>query len=276
MKNTNTVTMLNSICNIQMNAFIITTADGKIIVMDGGFDHDHVTLLDNLRRITGEEVPHIHAWFLSHPHVDHISCFLQIMEQYPDALTFDRVYYNFPSIQFIKQEEHDPVHSIERFYADLPRFVGKAVIVSAGDQYDIGEAHFECLCSPDAALNHNVVNNASVVWKMTLADKTFLFLGDAGAEEGEKMLAMHGGTDKLKADYVQMAHHGQNGVGKAFYEAVSPTACLWCTPQWLWDNDNGTGFNTHFWKTVTVRGWMDELGVKEHYIMKDGLQEIKL
>ena len=90
------------------------------------------------------------------------------------------------------------------------------------------------------------------------------------------MLAMYQSTDKLKADYVQMAHHGQNGVDKPFYEAVNPTACLWCTPQWLWDNDAGKGFNTHCWKTVTVRGWMDELGVKEHYVMKDGLHEIKL
>ena len=32
------------------------------------------------------------------------------------------------------------------------------------------------------------------------------------------MLAMYAGTGKLKADYVQMAHHGQNGVERDFYE----------------------------------------------------------
>ena len=73
-----------------------------------------------------------------------------------------------------------------------------------------------------------------------------------------------------------MAHHGQNGVKKDFYETVAPTACLWCTPKWLWDNDAGRGYNTHGWKTIEVQGWMEELGVKEHYVLMNGTQIIEL
>ena len=80
----------------------------------------------------------------------------------------------------------------------------------------------------------------------------------------------------LKADICQMAHHGQNGCDRAFYEAVSPEICLWCTPLWLWNNDRGKGFNTHIWKTVTVRGWMDEIGVKTNLKICDGTQVLEL
>ena len=77
--------------------------------------------------------------------------------------------------------------------------------------------------------------------------------------------------DSLKADIVQMAHHGQNGVGRSIYQSIAPKICLWPTPQWLWDNDNGGGYNSGPWKTVETRGWMNEiLKVDKNYCIKDG------
>ena len=70
--------------------------------------------------------------------------------------------------------------------------------------------------------------------------------------------------------------YGQNGVERDFYEAVAPTGCFWCTPRWLWENDAGKGYNTHGWKTIIVRGWMEELGVRENYVMMNGVQELDL
>lgn len=271
----NQIIMLDSVTGTQMNSFIITTADGKIIVMDGGFNQDVDNLLGWLRKLTHQEVPHVDAWFLSHPHLDHISTFVQIMETCPEAVDVEKVYYNFPSLQFLAKEEPNEITPV-RFYRIQPMFADRCVIMSARDTYDIGEAHFEVLCSPSPEFWSNVFNNASCVLMMTLGGKKTMFLGDAGVEEGQKMLRMYAGTDKLKADYVQMAHHGQNGVDKDFYEAVAPTGCLWCTPKWLWDNDAGKGYNTHIFKTIIVQGWMQELGVKEHYIMMNGVQIIDL
>ena len=101
-------------------------------------------------------------------------------------------------------------------------------------------------------------------------------MGDAEPAEGDRLLHLYKGTGKLKADYVQMAHHGQGGVTFEVYEEIAPKACFWCTPLWLWNNDAGKGFNTHVFKTVEVRGWMDRLGITEHYILKDGLQVVEL
>ncbi len=274
----NTLYQLNTVTGTQMNSYIITTADNKVIVIDGGFNEDAENMLDYLRRLTGETLPHVDAWFFSHAHCDHISCFLEIAEKHWDELTVGKIYYNFPSIQYCARESawggYDAV--IERFMADLPIFADRVVTMYGFDEYDIGEAHIDVLYSPNCEIQNNYINNSSVIFMLTLGGKKVLFTGDAGVEEGDKCMALYAGTDKLRADYVQMAHHGQNGVEKRFYEAVAPTGCLWPTPKWLWDNDAGRGYNTHGWKTIEVQGWMDEIGVTEHYIMMNGTQVIEL
>jgi hypothetical protein len=109
---------------------------------------------------------------------------------------------------------------------------------------------------------------------MTGGGITVLFTGDLGVEGGVK--ALHSPfREKLRAKYVQMAHHGQNGVNEEFYRAVQPSACLWPTPDWLWDNDKGGGKGSGPWATLTVRSWMEKLGVKKHFVAKDGLYRIK-
>ncbi|MCF0197510.1 MAG: hypothetical protein HUK03_09865 [Bacteroidaceae bacterium] len=101
--------------------------------------------------------------------------------------------------------------------------------------------------------------------------KSIVFLGDAGVECGDLCL---GGpfADDLHCDYMQMAHHGQGGCSEEFYRAVRFTACLWPTPSWVWNNDQGKGFNTGILKTCDTRLWMDRKGIKEHHVScRDGL-----
>ena len=76
----------------------------------------------------------------------------------------------------------------------------------------------------------------------------------------------------LQADYTQMSHHGQWGVSKAFYDYIHPRRCIWPSPDWLWDNDLGEGFDTGPFQTVRTRQWMADLGVTEHFVEKDGIQ----
>ena len=270
----NTVHMLKSITNIQMMSFVITTEDGKIILIDGGWPQDMPYLVEYLQGLTGQEKPTVHAWILTHPHNDHIRGFIELMEGNPDALGVEKIYYNFPSAQFIAREDLDTAAA--EMYRILPLIAHKCCIVSGGDELQVGAAHFEFYYSPDSEFNHNVCNNASLIFRVTLGGKTVLFTGDAGVEAGKKVLRMYGGTGKLKADYVQMAHHGQNGCDRDFYEEVAPKGCFWCAPDWLWNNDAGKGYNTHVFKTIEVRGWMDEIGATENYVIMNGTQVVEL
>ncbi len=138
---------------------------------------------------------------------------------------------------------------------------------------EIDGVHLEVLGVKNLEITANPVNNSSLVLRVYDARKSVLFLGDLGVEGGAKLLNGPMAI-RLHADYVQMAHHGQTGVNEAFYQRVNPTYCLWPTPKWLWDNDNGGGKNSGPWRTLEVRAWMDKLSIKTDYQMFDGLQEI--
>lgn len=190
--------------------------------------------------------------------------------------------YNFPSREFAAR--FDPYGSdktiaeIEELVPVLTESGVEIIKPKIGDVYEIDGAAFEILYTPDTPnpeFTENAINNSSTVIKMEAKGQSILFLGDLGVEAGNKLLYTCK-SEKLTSDFVQMAHHGQQGVTREFYAMVSPKVCLWCTPLWLWNNDAGNGYNTHSWQTVTVRQWMEEMGVKHHFVSKDGTHVITL
>lgn len=273
----NAIHLLQTQTRIQMQSNIITTESGKVIAIDGGHRQDACHFISYLKQITGQEKPHIDAWFLTHAHDDHFDCFFEVIENHFDEVEIEKIYFNIPSPQFFARAPHpdsDSVKTAETFYSLVPSFADRICVVFGGDVYEIGEAKIEILYTPDYDIVSNVGNNSSVVFKVTIGEKTILILGDCGIEAGNKILKKYAGTGMLKADVCQMAHHGQNGVTREFYEEVRPEVCLWCAPKWLWENDCGKGFDTHVFKTVRVREWMDEIGtVKKNIVDMNGTQE---
>ena len=150
--------------------------------------------------------------------------------------------------------------------------------VQTGDTYTFngGAATVRILHTPDETLVRNPINDSSIVFRFEADGKRILFLGDLGPEGGDQLLrdVDHG---ELKADFVQMAHHGQGCVKKDCYEVIRPTYCLWPTPSWLWDNMGPGGYDTGIFGTVVTRGWISSLRcVKRHYVMIHGTQVIDL
>ena len=255
-------TMNSNVIDTIGNSFIITTADGKVIVMDGGSAAETPYFFQYLKAVTGCEKPHIDAWFLSHPHDDHCEVFLEMMEYHSHQFELDKIYLNFAPIDFytgsdewadVVLHEYDRLHFL---YDD------KEVILHDDDVFYIGDAKFTVFYTFDSSFKD--CNNSSLVFRMDLGGKSVMFTGDCGVEAGQKVVAAYSDSGLLHCDVCQMAHHGQNGVDKEFYKAVSPTICLWPTPSWVWDNRNGN------LKTLEVRAWIEELGVKENYVSKDG------
>lgn len=266
----NILHMLGNASTIQMQSFIVQEQSGRLLVIDGGMEADADHLLERLRQITGQPVPHVDGWLFTHAHLDHMDAFLKLFEQQPDAFSFDKIFCCFPSEQYLSLEQ-DPnggARTLRRFNALRERLGDRVVTVSVDDEYTFGTARVRVLKTVDCAVKTNVVNNSSTVFQLFLGEKTVLFLGDLGQEGGDRLLADK--PDQLRADLCQMAHHGQHGVDERFYQAVGPQVCLWCAPDWLWDNDSGEGFDTSIFATVETRRWMEKLGVKVHYVIKDG------
>ena len=146
-----------------------------------------------------------------------------------------------------------------------------------GDAFSFGEASFHVLRvhDPSFDLKKNYVNNSSAVFRLDTPKKRVLFLGDLGARGGELLMEALP-AEEFYADYTQMAHHGQKGVNRAFYEYVKPRRCIWPTPEKIWDNVGEDGVGTGKWDTAETRKWMDEMGVAEHIVEKDGTAVILL
>ena len=145
---------------------------------------------------------------------------------------------------------------------------------SSGESFFFDDLTLTVLRVYNPNITRDFVNNSSSVFRIENKNKSFLILGDLSVEGGAELLK-NCPLELLQTDYTQMAHHGQNGVNREFYERIKPKRCIWTTPEWLYNNDLGNGFDTGPYKTVQTREWMDELEAIEHFIEKDGMQTIE-
>ena len=254
----------------QMMSYVLKTRGGKIVVIDGGTKGD----APYLRKFLAGLGNHVDLWIFTHPHSDHIDAPVAIMKD-PGPLTVDRFYGSFPSREWIAKYELPSVGTIAGWEAVAKDKSLTLIEPKLGETLTIDGITIEFLALKNLDITGNAINNSSIVFLVSTGKTRILFTGDLGLEASEKLLKSPF-AKKLPADIVQMAHHGQNGAGKPFYEAVGAKHCLWPTPKWLWDVDNGGGKGSGHWKTLKVRKWMEDLGVKKHTVTWQGEARLEL
>lgn len=261
------LTMLNSQSESQMLSAILQTSQGNLIVVDGGLGEDGDYLRSQIQARGG----HVSAWLITHPHGDHVGALYKILQDeasgISSGITIDGIYYSFGDADWYRvhdQSEQTMAVSIIGTFAGLPQTMLHPV--SRGQTIQVDDVTIMVM-NDRYELSNDPGNNATIVYKIMVNGRSILFLGDMGEDGGNRLLA-DVGAEALKSDIVQMAHHGQNGVSEAVYQAINPSICLWPTPDWLW-NSSGNRY-----KIQAVKGWMSRLNVQRHYCMKDGDQVI--
>lgn len=249
----------------QMMGYLIKTKQGKVIAIDGGTVADTENFIKNVNDLGGK----IDIWFITHPHKDHAGVLNSVIEQNID-LNIEKIYYTANDLSWYLEYDPERAYEAENFYKTInnSKIKDKVEEVALNQIINIDNVSFEIIGVKNPEITVNPFNNSSMVIKLKVNEKQVLFLADTGAESGKKLLETQG--DKLKSDIVQMAHHGQAGVTEEVYKKINPKICLWPTPDWLWDNDPGTGYNTGPYKTIETRNWMETLNVKQNIIAKDG------
>ena len=222
--------------------YVIRLSDGRFILIDGGqgFAPEQKRLLSCLREQSPLGVPTVAAWILTHPHSDHFNGFARFCENYLDDIFIEKVFYNFPDKN---DTEHYPLLSSadSRFEYDdsatayIPKMEeqirrsGAAVYTPhTGQTYRIGEACCEIIASMDDTVHvTDNINATSTVIRMELRDQVILWAADAGC--GYIRLAEKHG-DRLKADILQVPHHGFGCGGAdaeiAAYKLIAPRVCF--------------------------------------------------
>ncbi len=263
------VWQLPSQINTIGNSYVFRMNDGKVVVMDGGVKEEAIYLRGFLAALGN----HVDVWFVSHPHPDHIGALTEILNT-PNGIEIGEVCQSELSYDFCGYEP-DYKAAAEEFYSSL-RKSGTAVVnvTEPGLIIEIDQTKFKILGVKNEDITVNPYNNSSMIIRVWDNSKSLVFLGDCGSEEGDRLL---NGTFRkdLDCDYLQMAHHGQQGTSKDFYRTIKFKACLWPSPSWVYNNDIGNGFNTHILKTIEIRELVDSLGIKTNYVSCKGLYTIK-
>ena len=269
-----------------MMSFVIITKKNNAIVIDGGRPED----MPSLKQVLDGR--HISAWILTHAHSDHISGIVnECAENSGSDFDIEKIYYNFPPYSLIEnrnvpdyeyfKEELDEMLPV--FNKVLPLFEEKTVIAKQGDVLNIDEVKIEFIFSFHDGLYANLMNDSSLVFKVTGENKTVLFMGDLGPDAGD--ILFRESRHLLKSDIVQMAHHGHMNCSMEVYAEIMPEACMWCARDWLYNEPEVPQYlsdaerlrrmgRIRMYGTALTRKWMDILGVKKHYVSGYGTNEI--
>lgn len=254
----------------QMMSYILKTSNGKVIVIDGGMKGDADYLYQMIGEVGGGKY-HVDLWLLTHIHCDHAFALANLLERNV-SLKIDRACYDFPTLDWIQQHEKSSYKHSEYIVEQLKKLENAGTLLPNAPLVLDG-VEIQALNDRDPSITQNAINNSGLVFRFKTPKTTILFLGDLGVESGDRLVKLQK-PEMIKADVVQMAHHGQQGVRKEFYDLVRPRICLWPTPDWLWDNNSGQGDGSGPWKTIQNRAWMDDLDVKVHYNYKNGLVKL--
>ncbi len=265
-----------------MMSYAVITKNDNVIIIDGGQASD----MTALREVIGDR--HVSAWILTHPHSDHIGGFVAECRKNGLAdFNPDKIYCHFHSQSTLTAPEFAVYHSdlgeiLPYFYELLPSFEERLVIPETGDIIEIDEVRIEVLQTVKEEERADIINNSSMVFRLSTPNKSVIFLGDIGPEAGDRLYYYK--RDRLPADMVQMAHHGVFGASLEVYFAISPKTCLWTCREPVYSGEK-IGAHVYanmkyehlrrFNATVT-REWMERLGVKEHITLEEGTKEIIL
>lgn len=258
--------MLGSTTGAQNLSIVIRSPHGKLIVIDGGWEADADKLSSMILQLGGK----VDTWLITHPHEDHVGALCAILNDSSRKIKIDKIYCSLATPDWYRQVSPTGAGIADQLLSAFTKLPVGTVTnnIGRGTEINIDDVNIRVL-NNRGVYTYNGVNNSSMVYKIRVSGQSILILGDL-AYDGGKDLIKTCTAAELKSDIVQMAHHGQQGVDQDTYALIAPTTCLWPSPAWLWNNDNGGGVGSGPWGTLTTRAWMDALGVKDNRSLKDG------
>ena len=100
--------------------------------------------------------------------------------------------------------------------------------------------------------------------------------GDAEWVASGELLALS--RDRLKADVVQVGHHGCGNVSKEVYREIGARAAVWHVSERFFHSESGEALNSHNTGVIRTRAWLRELGIRteNEYVLSDHIFLTKL
>ncbi len=236
--------------------YLVKLSNGKFVVVDGGFAYDSggggnsaSFIYETMKKMQGNSnKPVIAAYIVTHIHTDHAGGFMGFANNYANKVTIEKFIYNQPS-----DAQMDNVSNMRGRKDWMTKAINK--LKSAGSLKSVIKAHpgmqiylaeltITIMGTIDLVedSNHTKMsngNNSSVVSMFNINGGKVLLTGDCEGQEGRIIRDIYGGINNknspLKADFIQVAHHGYGNTNTETINGVDQNALN------VMASGNGTG-----------------------------------
>lgn len=263
----------------QAMCYTIESSDGGLIVIDGGRAWNSLNLVDVIKEKGGK----VDYWIITHPHDDHVGVLASVLEAEWDKTEIEIG-------QILIGETNEEALMSQGLRTDAYQYLLRGLKardnvkwLKAGDSLDVLGLKMDVLhtCNDTVVqYSDNILNDGSMVFKLSGKKRSFLFLGDIGdnSQDTAEKWADNGGVPKaseliaeeimeqygelLPSTYVQMAHHGNSTLPDKFYEMIRPKKAYFDAPKWLMNNQNKETGESSYYTTPHYVELMKSMGTK--------------
>ena len=189
----------------QGDSVFVETPNGNQVLIDGGPDNKVLQELAKVMPFYDREIDMI---VLSHPHADHATGLISVLERY-----------DVKNIVQAKEDYFSPV--VTAWQEVVKNEKANETEAIAGKIIELGSGVVLKIIYPKESLAEQTVknpNNSSVVMMLDYKDTEILLVGDIEAKIEKELL-----NDDIEADVLKVGHHGsKTSTTASFLEKVSP------------------------------------------------------
>ena len=230
-----TIVQYDDISGSQAMFYTIETKSGDFIVVDGGT----VGNAKYVREVIEKHGNRVSTWILTHPHPDHIGAFNEIYSD-PQGIKINNIITIDMDYNLYKENAQawDDFPTFERF-CSLIKDENNIQYVHTGDVLNLHGFKMKVYNAYDDTTilyTKDLANQGSIVFKLCGKKESILFTSDVNGEVFSNKIIEQFGKE-LRADYLQMGHHGNWSITKEFATIVQPTAAFFDAPEWLMDDE---------------------------------------
>lgn len=250
---------------------VIQLEDGSFVVIDGGRlkgssetnNHDAEILYNFLvsKKPSSHSKPKV-IWMFTHAHSDHVNLArYNFLPTYKDKIELKYVCMNFPNFDVLENyvpsggkwregaEYSAFTTSINGVLTAIERnFPGTPIhTVHSGDILYLPGCEIEILSThEDYYLNgFQYTNDTSISFMVKMSGRRFMVYGDTTERVNDHIYDRYG--NYLKADIIQVTHHGVGGATLETFKANDPDICLWPVRESIFKNDSRAKTSVHMW-----------------------------